>query len=662
MIIYIIFLSMLIGTYGLNKPLISLILGFFLIFLLLKEKSIKNIILSICIILIFYIKMIIFSRNVFLNYGIVTSSKDNYFILFNGFSKFYVPLENNSYQMLDFIKIEGELVDYSFDFYEGNFDFNQYLNSKFIYKQINMISTESIFSFPLSSSRIYNLLINKLSEDGKAVISELLFSRNYSNQYSSFISNSNLFYLLNLSSLHIYYLFYILRGLLETKLKEKDVDRIILIFCCFLTFINSFKISLLRFLIYQVVDTGFKHKKIEVNYLKKVILTLIILGIIDQSYYCSSSFLYHLLIPLHFIISKDAISTFKFKHQSKIRVFSLYLVIFFISLVIDESFSFLSILLTPLFTFIILILIFLSLLTYVLPLSILLNVISRGLLNVFSLISEIDLTIYISNKRILFFILYVFFYFLILWTIENRVKIFRKIAVLLFISNIVISKIPIDYKNDSGVYFINVGQGDSILIHSRNTNVLVDTGGIKNKDVSKEILIPFFRKKNIYHLDYVFLTHNDFDHTGGFESLKTYFKVRDYNVNNEFTHITINDLDFKNLNPSNSNEDNNDSLVLYFTLNNTNYLLLGDADKSIEEKIIKTHPFLDVDVLKIGHHGSSTSTSESLLSTYNIDTAIISCSKNNYYGHPKKEVIDLLTKYQISIRRTDEEGTIYIKS
>ena len=86
--------------------------------------------------------------------------------------------------------------------------------------------------------------------------------------------------------------------------------------------------------------------------------------------------------------------------------------------------------------------------------------------------------------------------------------------------------------------------------------------------------------------------------------------------------------------------------------------MMGDAEKNIEEKIVYDNPQLNVDILKVGHHGSNTSTSEILLSTYHIKEAVISVGYN-YYGHPSDEVLSRLVDYNIVIRRTDKEGTIY---
>ena len=84
---------------------------------------------------------------------------------------------------------------------------------------------------------------------------------------------------------------------------------------------------------------------------------------------------------------------------------------------------------------------------------------------------------------------------------------------------------------------------------------------------------------------------------------------------------------------------------------------MGDASVKTEEKILEKYD-VDCDILKVGHHGSKTSTSEKFLKACSANEAIVSCGEKNYYGHPNKEVIDRLKKYNVKIRRTDEEGTI----
>ena len=108
------------------------------------------------------------------------------------------------------------------------------------------------------------------------------------------------------------------------------------------------------------------------------------------------------------------------------------------------------------------------------------------------------------------------------------------------------------------------------------------------------------------------------------------------------------------------NDENLKSCVFKFKLQDKTFLIMGDAPKEIEKMIIKDNKELTVDYLKVGHHGSNTSTDESFISSINPKVAIISCGYKNKFNHPSKETIDILLKYKISIKRTDIDDTITI--
>ena len=207
------------------------------------------------------------------------------------------------------------------------------------------------------------------------------------------------------------------------------------------------------------------------------------------------------------------------------------------------------------------------------------------------------------------------------------------------------------------VNFINVGQGDSILIRDRNTNVLIDTGGLKYKDLATSSLINYFKKKEVYKLDAVIITHNDFDHNGALNSLITYFPVKQVLTSYDEFPYKIGNLLFENFNIYNFSDSNDRSLVLMLNFYGNKFLFMGDASKDVEEVIMKDFN-VDADYIKLGHHGSKTSTGEEFIRAVSPKEAIISCGLNNYYGHPNKEVLDILEKEDIKIRRTDLEGTI----
>jgi competence protein ComEC len=221
--------------------------------------------------------------------------------------------------------------------------------------------------------------------------------------------------------------------------------------------------------------------------------------------------------------------------------------------------------------------------------------------------------------------------------------------------------VPIENQFTSSVSFINVGQGDSCLIRYKNYAVLIDTGGSIYKDIAQECLIPYFKKNRIYDIDLLITTHDDFDHNGAASSLINNFKVKKYITEKEDFPYKIGPILLSNLNQFDYENDNDNSLVIHFKMGNKNYLIMGDASKAVENQIMEKYSNVPCDILKIGHHGSDTSTSEKFVSFVNPIEAIVSVGDNKY-GHPHKSVLDILKEANIKIRRTDIEGTITYKN
>jgi len=240
------------------------------------------------------------------------------------------------------------------------------------------------------------------------------------------------------------------------------------------------------------------------------------------------------------------------------------------------------------------------------------------------------------------------------------------------------------------VAFLDVGQGDAIFVETpEGKQVLIDSGS--NKKVLRELakLMPFYDRS----LDIVIETHPDSDHIGGFPVVLETYQVdmvldSGVNCNNEICNKlnrlieekkieqqtvqrgTIIDLDhgiylevlFPDRDASGF-ETNLASLVIKLVYGGNSFLLTGDSPQEIEKYLVFLDQFnLDVDVLKLGHHGSKTSSSESFIGFTSPVLAVISAGENNRYGHPHQEVLDVLNKFEIEVLRTDEEGTIVIKS
>ncbi|HHY13869.1 MAG TPA: MBL fold metallo-hydrolase [Thermoanaerobacterales bacterium] len=247
---------------------------------------------------------------------------------------------------------------------------------------------------------------------------------------------------------------------------------------------------------------------------------------------------------------------------------------------------------------------------------------------------------------------------------------------------------PAIEKDELTVHFLDVGQGDSILIELPNDEVsLIDGGNRWDSD----FLVDYIKAQNIGKIDYLIATHPHADHIGGlpeviknFDIGKVYmprkaastkifesFATEMQNKGLKATEgkggkdiINEDDLLFTMIAPNSDNySDTNDySIVAKLTYKNVSIVFTGDAEKVSETEIVGIGYNLSADVLKVGHHGSITSTSEEFLNRVNPKYAIISAGKDNDYGHPHKEIIERLEKKGISISRTDELGTIILTS
>ncbi|MFE8703233.1 DNA internalization-related competence protein ComEC/Rec2 [Cytobacillus sp. FJAT-54145] len=256
------------------------------------------------------------------------------------------------------------------------------------------------------------------------------------------------------------------------------------------------------------------------------------------------------------------------------------------------------------------------------------------------------------------------------------------------------------YSPKGVITMIDVGQGDSILIklpYNKGT-YLIDTGGTlqfsqekwkKKKDpfdIGKDVVVPFLKSKGITKLDKLILTHGDMDHMGGAPALLKAIKVKEIvlpdvqesstlekdivdiahqkNIPVKFVRNgdmwTAGDYVFHILSPvvSSDLERNDNSVALFVEMGGLKWLFTGDLEEEGEKRLILNYPNLVVDVLKVGHHGSKTSTSENLVQSYKPKVAMISAGKNNRFGHPHKEVLERLSKEKIIIYRTDESGAI----
>ncbi|NFH79646.1 MBL fold metallo-hydrolase [Clostridium botulinum] len=230
------------------------------------------------------------------------------------------------------------------------------------------------------------------------------------------------------------------------------------------------------------------------------------------------------------------------------------------------------------------------------------------------------------------------------------------------------------------IHYIDVGQGDSELIQIDDKNVLIDAGCNDSKALN------YLKSIGINKLDYVIATHPHEDHIGGMTTIINNFNIGEFYAP-KVTHttrtfenmikalqnkgvkitdpkvgdtLTIGNATMQFLAPnSNKYEDlNNYSIVTRLKYGNKAFIFTGDAESLSEGEILAKQLDIQSDVLKLGHHGSYSSTGNEFLNKVNPKYAIVSCGKNNDYGHPHKETTDKLNKKGIEIFRTDTNGTI----
>ena len=271
-------------------------------------------------------------------------------------------------------------------------------------------------------------------------------------------------------------------------------------------------------------------------------------------------------------------------------------------------------------------------------------------------------------------------------------KLQNSLLILLTLISIFLFKSLLNYNKSTpnpreiNVHFIDVGQGDAILVQVNSKNLLIDSGPKSEKEKLTEYLDSLY----IPQFDYIIATHPHEDHIGNMDYIINNYKVLSFytpkittdtvSFENMVESLTRKNLKLKILKSNNKTIDlgsntlvevfspnldsydnlNNYSPIIKITYGNTSFLFTGDAETEIEKEVISKYSNLKSDVLKVGHHGSSTSSSLEFLKAVNPKISVISVGKNNTYGHPTKDTLEKLKS--TTIFRTDKNKSIIISS
>ena len=267
----------------------------------------------------------------------------------------------------------------------------------------------------------------------------------------------------------------------------------------------------------------------------------------------------------------------------------------------------------------------------------------------FTLFFSVSETRYILNKR-------------------NNKEIIFKIYTCAVIFCLFIAKTTFSPITHDDIIFCDVGQGDCIHVRYGETNILIDGGGSANYNTGKNTLKPYLLKNGVTDIDLAFVTHMHTDHFKGIEELSECFRIKKMVTESVAGEkYSVNDLSIETLWPlsidEGGQEENSNCSVFLIRYGKYKIMVTGDLDEKGEKELISYYRgkgmenILKCDILKVGHHGSKTSTSEEFIQTVRPAIAVVQVGKNSF-GHPTEEVLERLKNYGISVYRNDICGAI----
>ncbi len=582
------------------------------------------------------------------------------------------------------------------------FNYRQYLYYNGIHFLFNATSIERVASNNQLKYQVKQMIIKRINniDKSKEYLTAFILGNNKNIDYEinrSYQTNG-INHLFAISGMHVSFLALTILFLLK-KLNIEEIKRYIMVMLMllFYMFLTNYSPSVLRATLFFCLLSINSIYYLHIKTINILLLTLVILLLFNPYLIYSIGFQYSFMVSFYLILFQTLIN--KYNHYI-LKVLIVSSIAFLASIPISSFYFYqinifsplINIVFVPLVTFILLPL---SLLTFFMP-------ILDNILFIFIIIME-KLSIIINNfsigvlimakPSILLIIIYYSFITLFLYKLKSN----KYIYIIPLIITMVIHYNHNYFVRDPYIVFIDVGQGDCILInlpHNKGT-LLIDTGGsftfkreawqIKNNQyqLGRDTIIPYLKSLGIKKIDYLILTHGHIDHMGeGFNIVQNFpvnkvifdkgklsaiknnliVKLDEMKINYSLMgsgdKIVINNYMFYILNPRSHINENDNSIVLYTVLNNHKILLTGDISSSIELDLINTYNLKDLDILKIAHHGSVTSSSEVFLDITNPRFAIIQVGLNNWYNHPSNIVMERLEEKDINTFLTSINGSI----
>ena len=597
----------------------------------------------------------------------------------------------NNFYLGDMVKVYGTYSKAKTNSVFGLFNYKKYLERNNIYYLIKIdnlkLINHSLNPYYLIKNKINNMCMKN------PYLETFIFGKNeyISKDVLESFRENGISHLFAISGMHISLLSVIILKIFKCfKVREENSFIFTSCFLFFYLILVGFSASILRGVLFFIL---FGINNIKYFYIKSINLFLVIISIsllINPFYIYDVGFLYSYVISLSLIMMGDYINRFN-GYFKKLFLTSL---ISFISSIPISLYSFNQInLLSIIYN-----LFYVPYVSSILfPISLIHLFINVPFYNSLILILEKS-SLYLSKinnfkfifKRVNFIFYLIYYFFIILFFYGLKSK---KYFCLCFLFIFIAFHYSLSYISSYYVVFIDVGQGDSILVHLGRKNILIDTGGAieykretwrgeRKNSIVDNTTIPYLKSLGIKKIDYFVASHGDYDHLGEAINLVNNFKVEKVIFNcgrfnflekelikvldkKEIKYyscikkLTVDEVQLQFLQTKDFGNENDNSNVIYTELDGYKFMFMGDASIKTEKEILKEYELPNIDILKVGHHGSRTSSSKEFIDELNPKYALISVGENNKFNHPNKEVLENLNNSKIY--RTDKDGSIMFK-
>ena len=587
----------------------------------------------------------------------------------------------------DKVIIYGNLKEPGNNTIPNLFNYKKYLYNDDIFYLMNIENIEKISNNTNVIYYIRNKLVDRIDnikKSGSYVKTFVLAINEINSDIKNSYQYNGISHLFSISGMHITlfatFLLFIMNKISYNRYFNYVIVNLFLIFFMILVgFTASSVRSVLMFILFSIN----KLFNLKVKSLDIMLIVFIILLLINPFYLYSVSFSFSYIISTGIVMANRNIKKIKSKLVKNLYI-SFICFIFSLPICINyfNQVNILSIVLNLFFIPLVSNIIFpLSIICLLIPKIDSILYLSIVIMEKCSLLVS-NISIFVVNFSKINIMLIILYYIILV------VSLYKPKMYCLVLMLVILFKNISYFDSNMRVLAFDVGQGDSILISYPNNrvNILIDTSGDtmnyeSSDNVSKKI-IPYLKTVGITKLDYLIVSHGDFDHMGEASSLVNNFKVDNVIFNcggyNNLENNLIKVLNKKNikyytcikelkiskyklhfLNTRVYDNENDNSSVIYISYDNYKFLFMGDAGADKESDILKKYNIGNIDILKVGHHGSKTSSSQEFIDKINPKYSIISVGKYNRYGHPNKEVLNNLDDSKVY--RTDQDGSVMFK-